>query len=161
MPDGLYDRDVLAWSERQAALLRRLAAGERLNEAVDWPNVIEELQDVGVSELRAVRGLLRQALLHLMKLQAWPDNPACPHWRGETVGFLVDAQDRFSPSMVQRVGLQTLYGRTLIEVQARSEAFGPGRRLPLDCPFSLDDLLVDPVDLLALSRRFAKAMPEA
>ena len=27
MPDGLYEVDALAWSERQAGLLRRLAAG--------------------------------------------------------------------------------------------------------------------------------------
>ena len=42
MPDGLYERDALAWSDRQAGLLRRIAAGERLNEAVDWANVIED-----------------------------------------------------------------------------------------------------------------------
>ena len=36
MPDGLYDRDALAWAEQQAELLRRLAAGERVNDAVDW-----------------------------------------------------------------------------------------------------------------------------
>lgn len=35
MPEGLYKRDALAWAERQAALLRRLAASELLNEAVD------------------------------------------------------------------------------------------------------------------------------
>ncbi|MGI4975780.1 MAG: hypothetical protein ACRYG6_02430 [Janthinobacterium lividum] len=29
MPDGLHERDALAWAGR-------LAAGERLNEAVDW-----------------------------------------------------------------------------------------------------------------------------
>ena len=66
-------RDALAWAEQQAALLRRLAAGERLNEAVDWPNVIEELQDVGLSELRACRSLLAQALAHLLKLRGWPE----------------------------------------------------------------------------------------
>ena len=59
MPDGLYERDAFAWSERQADLLRRLAAGERVNEAVDWPYVIEEVQDLGLSELRACRSLLR------------------------------------------------------------------------------------------------------
>ena len=53
MPDGLYERDALAWAERQAALLRRLASGERLNETVDWPNVIDEVEDVGLSDLRA------------------------------------------------------------------------------------------------------------
>jgi len=35
MPNGLYDRDALASADRQAALLRRLAAGEGVNEAVD------------------------------------------------------------------------------------------------------------------------------
>ena len=47
--DSLYDTDALAWSEQQADLLRRLAGGERLNEAVDWPNVIEEVADAGLS----------------------------------------------------------------------------------------------------------------
>ncbi len=49
MPDGLYERDVLSWAEQQAALLRRLVAGERVNGTVDWANVIEEVQDVGLS----------------------------------------------------------------------------------------------------------------
>ena len=71
MPDGLYERDALAWAERQAGLLRRLAAGERLNEPVDWPHVIEEVQDVGLSELRACKSLLRQILVHLQKLHVW------------------------------------------------------------------------------------------
>jgi hypothetical protein len=30
---SLYDEDILAWSERQGALLRRIAAGERVNDA--------------------------------------------------------------------------------------------------------------------------------
>jgi hypothetical protein len=29
MPDGLYERDILSWSEHQADLLRRLARGEK------------------------------------------------------------------------------------------------------------------------------------
>jgi hypothetical protein len=43
-------------------LWRRLAAGERLNAMVDWPNVIEEVRDVGLSTLRACQSLLEQAL---------------------------------------------------------------------------------------------------
>jgi hypothetical protein len=35
-----YDTDLLTWSERQAALLRRRAAGELMNDAeIDWANV--------------------------------------------------------------------------------------------------------------------------
>ena len=47
MPDDLYERDILAWSERQAELLRRVANGERVND-VDWPHVVEEIADVGI-----------------------------------------------------------------------------------------------------------------
>ena len=76
MTDGLYERDSLAWAEQQPALLRRLARDERLNAAVDWPHVIEEVQGVGLSELRACQSLLQQALVHLLELHAWPQNEA-------------------------------------------------------------------------------------
>ena len=46
MPNDLYDRDVLAWSEHQADRLRRLARGERVND-LDWEHVVEEIEDVG------------------------------------------------------------------------------------------------------------------
>ena len=59
----LYDTDVLAWSRQQSELLRRLAAGERVNDKVDWPNVIEEIDSVGRSELRAVTAAFKNAML--------------------------------------------------------------------------------------------------
>ncbi|HYZ62510.1 MAG TPA: DUF29 family protein, partial [Acetobacteraceae bacterium] len=60
----LYEQDVLEWSERQADLLRRHAAGERLNEKPDWANIIEEIEDVGSERLHSVESLLVQALAH-------------------------------------------------------------------------------------------------
>ena len=65
MPDDLYHRDALAWAEQQAALLRRVARGERVND-IDWDHVVEEIEDVGLSELNAVRSYLRQILAHLL-----------------------------------------------------------------------------------------------
>ena len=48
----LYDDDILLWSAHQAALLRRRAAGELVNDAeIDWTNVAEEIEDVGCSQL--------------------------------------------------------------------------------------------------------------
>jgi hypothetical protein len=71
--DYLYDDDILVWSERQADLLRRRAAGELINEAeLDWPNIAEEIEDVGRSQLHAVESLLMQAMIQLLKAQAWP-----------------------------------------------------------------------------------------
>ncbi len=155
MPDGLYERDALAWAEHQAALLRRLAAGERLNEAVDWPNVIEEVQDVGLSELRACRSLLRHALVHLLKMHAWPNSAAAAHWRGETAGFLADARDRFTPSMRQRIDLPDLYADALYEVRAGADDAGEPRRFPEACPFALDELLAGRPDVADLAARLA------
>jgi hypothetical protein len=57
MPDSLYEHDVLAWSEHQAELLRRLGRGERAND-VDWANLAEEIEGVGLSELHSVESLL-------------------------------------------------------------------------------------------------------
>lgn len=150
MSDDLYERDILIWAERQANLLRRLAVGERLNETVDWPHVIEELQDVGLSELRACESLLRLALVHLLKLRAWPDGPTA-HWRSETIGFLADMQARFTPSMRQRISLQALYAKALRQVRAGESP--PG--LPETCPFTLEELLADDVELEALVARLS------
>ena len=51
MRRSIYERDILEWSEQQAALLRRRAAGELVNDAeLDWPNIAEEIESVGQSE---------------------------------------------------------------------------------------------------------------
>ena len=142
MPDGLYERDALAWADRQAALLRRLAAGEGVNEAVDWPHVIEEVQDVGLSELRACQSLLEQALTHLFKLHAMPDSLSAKHWRDEIQAFRHDVQRRFTPSMRQRIGLDDLHRKAAVRARTAMEDDGiVPRPLPKECPFTLDELL--------------------
>ncbi len=159
MPDGLYERDALAWADRQAALLRRLAAGEGVNEAVDWPNVIEEVQDVGLSELRACQSLLEQALTHLLKLHALPASRAAKHWRDEVRAFLHDVQRRFSPFMRQRVGLEDLYGKALGRAQAAADDAAMPCSAPRTCPFALDDLLATHPDVAALVAKLGQDGP--
>ncbi len=141
MPNGLYERDILSWAEQQADLLRQLAAGERVNEAVDWPHVIEEVRDVGISELRACQSLLQQAMTHLLKLHAWPDSPAAAHWHDEAGVFLDGAADRFTPSMRQRVGLEDLYPKALRRAATSRDVTGTPNASPAKCPFTLDELL--------------------
>ncbi len=63
-----YDTDLLLWSERQAALLRRAAAGERVNDQVDWENVAEEIESLGKSDRRELTNRIRTILTHLIKL---------------------------------------------------------------------------------------------
>ena len=150
MPDGLYEHDALAWAEQQATLLRRLAAGERVNDAVDWPNVIEELQDVGLSELRSCQSLLLQAMIHLLKLHAWPGSQSAGQWRAEAGVFLDDAGQRFTPSMRQRVGLEALFAKALRRAREAADDAGVPRPLPDACPLGLDEMLAgDLAELVA------------
>jgi hypothetical protein len=65
----LYDEDILLWSEHQAELLRRLAAGQPVNERPDWANIIDEVENVGREQLHAVESLPFQALLHMLKAE--------------------------------------------------------------------------------------------
>jgi hypothetical protein len=144
----MYDDDILAWSEQQAALLRRVAAGETINAAVDWANVIEEVESVGRSELRACESLLRQALVHLLKMRAWPASKSNTHWRAEGRGFLFGAGRAFSPSMRSRIDLPDIYRSALEQVGDEVDESGAPGALPDACPFTLDALLAG--DLPAL-----------
>jgi hypothetical protein len=140
MPDDLYDRDVLAWSEHQAMLLRRAARGERVND-IDWTHVVEAIEDVGLSELNAVHSYLRQILVHLLKLHGWPGLGACRHWRSEIVAFQTDAQRRFTPSMRQRIDLDAIYARAVLQIEPLRYGGRPALAAPTTCPVTLDALL--------------------
>src|SRR5947209_7150672 len=142
----LYEADVLEWSERQAELLRRHAAGERLNEEPDWANIIEEIEDVGRSRLSAVQSLLTQALTHMLKADGWPKSRDLPHWRAEARGFRGDAASEFSASMRRRIDLEQLYRRALDRLPDSIDGQRP-LPLPETCPVTLDQLLGPERDL--------------
>ena len=139
---GDYDTDILIWSEHQAELLRRVAAGEQVNEAPDWPNIIDEVESVGNEQLFAVESLLVQALRHMLKAEAWPLARDAAHWRAEAIVFRSDAARRFAPSMRQRVDLPKLY-RTALRAVPETYNGQPPLPLPAECPVTLDELLAD------------------
>ncbi|MBL6077770.1 DUF29 domain-containing protein [Belnapia sp. T18] len=152
--DGLYDRDILLWSEQQAELLRRLAAGERVNDAVDWANLIDEVESVGRSELHAVESLIEVALRHLLLAHASPQPEPVQHWLVKALAALQSARKHFTPGMAQRIDLQggwrdacRLAGRKL---QAMG---GPAHLLPPACPYTLAELLASEADIDALLAR--------
>jgi hypothetical protein len=146
MSDQRYESDVLAWGEHQADLLRRLSRGEPVNEAPDWAHVIEEIEDVGLSELRACRSLLVQAMAHLLKLHLRPDSASAAHWRAETAAFLAGARRSFAPSMRQRIDLTELWRDTLYQIRAEAED-GAADALPEYCPWPMDVLISERPDL--------------
>jgi len=140
---NLYDQDILLWSEHQADLLRRRAAGELVNEAeLDWPNIAEEIESVGNEQLHAVESFMVQALLHDLRATAWPLSRDVPHWRAEARRFRGDAASRFAPSMRQRIDMAKVYRRALRAMPATMDD-QPPLSLPETCPVTLDELLAE------------------
>jgi hypothetical protein len=141
VPDDIYWQDGFAWAEQQAGLLQRLAHGERVNAEIDWEHVVEEVRDVGLSELRTVESLLTRALEHLLKLNAWPGALPTNHWQVELVTFLAEAQNRCTPSMRARIDVAACYRRALRPLSRMRIDNLPPPVLRPACCFILDDLL--------------------
>jgi Domain of unknown function DUF29 len=137
-----YETDVLAWSDHQAELLRRVAAGERVNDLVDWTNVVEEIESVGQSQIDAVESLWTQAFLHDLKAEAWPLALDVDKWRADARLFRRQARRKYRPSMRQRFDLAELYGDALAGLPDRMDGQAP-LPVPQACPVTLDELLSD------------------
>ncbi|MFL5254773.1 MAG: DUF29 domain-containing protein [Rhodopila sp.] len=102
-----YDTDVLLWSEHQAGLLRRRAAGELVNDAeLDWHNIAEEIESVGKTATRELASRVSTILVHLMKLAASPATEPRTGWR-KTIREQraeIDLLLEDAPSLRQTVG---------------------------------------------------------
>jgi Domain of unknown function DUF29 len=138
-----YDTDIALWSEHQADLLRRRAAGQLVNDAdLDWSNIAEEIEDVGKNALRACRSQLLQALLHMLKAEARPLSDAVPHWRSEAIVARINAADAFTSSMRQKIDVAGIYAKALRALPETVDGVPP-LPVPDVCPVTLDDLLGD------------------
>ena len=118
-----YDVDFYAWTRRQGALLRRLAAGERVNDAdLDWPNIAEEIETLGRSERGSLKSQLATIVEHLVKLQASPAPEPRAGWRATirrcrlSIEELLDDNPSLRPVVDKLVADAMKTGRRLAEV---------------------------------------------
>jgi hypothetical protein len=153
MPDDLYRTDIVTWSRLQAERLRRHVAGEQVND-LDWEHVIEEIEDLGSSEIAQVGSLLSQAIVHALKGARWPDSPSARHWQAEAVNFLEQAQDRFRPSMAKELDLGQRFARARKAVLAMTYD-GPVADIPEATTLTLAEAMDRDADLRTLIDRFA------
>jgi Domain of unknown function DUF29 len=145
--EQLYEEDFYVWTQRQAAALRRLAE-TRPNVDLDFPHLIEEVEDLGTSQRDAVRSPLRRIIEHCLKLELSRAIDRRGGWYGSIIDARTEIDDRLSPSL--RRDLDDQLPR--LWSQARSKADNGLRRfgepdaadlLPADCPYALDDLLTE------------------
>jgi len=136
MSGDTYDKDIVLWSEHQATLLRRVAAGERLNDQVDWENVAEEIESLGRSERTSLASHVRNVLEHLIKLQCSPASLPRAGWRASVVRARAEiaALLEESPSLRQRVDgvIASELPRARMIAAATLEDYGESPRVELD-----------------------------
>jgi hypothetical protein len=115
---ALYEIDLVEWSERQAALLRRRAAGELINEAdLDWPNIAEEIDAAGRSERSALASHIRVILEHLAKLEASPASEPRAGWRLTVLRARAAIGEVLEESPGLRPKLDTIIAREMVRVR--------------------------------------------
>lgn len=155
-----YREDFFAWTQHQATLLRALAEGrQEFPKNLDVANVAEEIEDLGKAELRAVTSLIRQILAHLIKAASDPQSQAFGHWRTEATNFSLDLPDFYVRSMRQLIDMQVLWWRALkaADVALREQGSALPRDLPVECPYSIDDIVGEGFDFEAALERLRGA----
>lgn len=150
MTNALYDEDIVAWAEQQAASLRVLAQRRPdLSNLLDWDNLAEEMDSLGRTEVRLFTSPLKQFLIHLAKALSAPESRALPHWRTEAIGFHDDAVGAYLPSMRQKVDLDDLWRVSVrqarLALAEHDDALASD--IPVSCPLTLDELLQPALDL--------------
>ena len=164
--NALYETDILAWSEQQAGALRELAARRDLPNALDLEHVLEEIADVGLSELNAIKSFVRLIPRHAVKCVVDPEALTVRHWHVEINNWQCELADRISRSMHQRIDMGMLWGRAVRQAeldlleQARDAAFIARLRSlhGNTCLLSLAELLLDPANPAVLVQRLSSAL---
>ncbi len=160
---ALYETDILAWSEQQAAALRELAGRHDLPNALDLAHVVEEIEDVGISQLNAVKSLIRLVFAHAIKCWADPAAPSVGHWLSEIDNWQNDLLDRYATSMKRRIDLDVVWRRAVqqaigqLKAENAQDAVAKVRLAMTnqECPIDLEELMTLAADPVALVARLA------
>jgi len=135
--DNLYEQDYYAWTEQQAALLQ---AG-RFTE-IDLVHLIEEVEDMGRSQRRAVKSALLVVLIHLLKYRFQPTHRA-PSWRATLREHRRRLRDEFADSPSLKPYAERVFTACYLDAceEAAEETGLPLAAFPPVCPFTLEPVL--------------------
>lgn len=132
----LYDQDLSAWAAHNANLLRAGKFSE-----LDVDHLIEELDDMGKSERRALESFVQNLLMHLLKWQFQPDKRTTS-WRQS----IKNSRKSMLKILRDNPSLQPLLAQMVADEypdaldNAAAETSLSESIFPVSCPFSLDRL---------------------
>ncbi|NYZ16238.1 DUF29 domain-containing protein [Azospirillum sp. RWY-5-1] len=149
MPDGpLYETDWYAWTQEQAAALRRMADA-RANTELDLENLAEEVESLGRSEASALRSDLVRVIEHLLKLEHSPAADPRRKWQASVIEHRSRIETTLDDSGTLRRKFPDLLPAAWKEARKVAssglELFDglPADTLPDHCPYDLAQLRDD------------------
>ena len=115
--NGLYDQDFYSWTMRQAEALK-----QRDFNAIDWDNLIEEINEMGISYRNGWTAYCAQTIHHLLKIE-YGDRAtdwSLGHWAQEVEDF----RKQMAKLIVKNPGLKSVCDEMFAEAweDGRDEA---------------------------------------
>lgn len=136
---NLYETDYLQWIESNLVKLR-----QKNYQEVDWENLLEEIEDMGRSERRALESNLIVLLLHLLKWNYQPEKRT-----GSWERSILEHRRRIKKALKESPSLKPYLNKIFDESyqeaikQAKAETGLSLDIFPLECPYPLMSILDD------------------
>ncbi len=134
-----YETDFYQWTQQQAALLREGQFSE-----LDTVHLIDEIEDMGASNRRALGSHLENILMHLLKWQYQLDRRG-NSWKSSILKGR-NAVDRLledSPSLTPQLPAMITAEYRRAKKEAASETGLPLATFPEQCPFTVEQITGD------------------
>lgn len=94
----LHDRDFNLWVQQMV-----IAVKNRDFAAMDWANLLDEIEDMGASQKRALRSFVQRLIEHIFKLRYWTEELERNQkgWKSEVINFRTEVENILeeSPSL--------------------------------------------------------------
>lgn len=141
--DADYEHDFYAWTQAQAAAIRR-AGASRVNADIDWENVAEEIESLGRSDRDTVESHLETVVEHLLKLMLSPATDPRDGWERSVLNGRFELARKLSTTLRAHLaatfGDRYRHGRRLALNGLKRDGL-TAADLPEHCPWTLEQLL--------------------
>ncbi|MBE9224411.1 DUF29 domain-containing protein [Phormidium sp. LEGE 05292] len=134
---SLYKTDFVAWTEQTVKLINAREFSQ-----VDWEAVVEEIESLGKSDRRELKSRLEVLLQHLLKWQ-YQSNLRSSSWQNT----IDEQRNRILDLLTDSPSLQPYLSEVVPESYHRgkkaasNETKLPINTFPVDCPYSIDEIL--------------------
>jgi hypothetical protein len=136
---SLYETDYLKWLNHTIQQIQ-----DQDYDHVDWQNLIEEIEDMGRNERRALESNLIIVFLHLLKWQYQPQKRS-----GSWERSIIEHRRRIRKALKESPSLNSYLEEILLESyteavkQAKAETKLPISTFPSECPYQLSAIIDD------------------